>query len=353
MALTKRGMVLSTVGAVFVAAAVVVTVLFLGGRAGLGPLAKTNDSGAEPRHTFSPPPPPPECPLTGVKPAGGVPNRPALAIKVENAPAARPQYGLSYADVVYEEPVEASITRFIAIYQCHDAARVEPVRSGRLTDPDILDQLGHPIMGYAGGVPQVVRKIRAAHIVDVNVERFPKAYVRDPARVAPHNLYTGTDRLYAVARSRQGAPPSLFLYSTDAPAGRAVSTVHLPFSQYSDVYWRWSASKEAWLRWHGTVPHLYSDGQQVRATNVVIQVVRVRLTSITDVNGVHSPEVVATGSGPAYVLRNGRMVQGTWRRPKLSDLTRFYDRSGKQIMLQPGTTWVELLPNDVRITFSS
>jgi Protein of unknown function (DUF3048) C-terminal domain len=77
------------------------------------------------------------------------------------------------------------------------------------------------------------------------------------------------------------------------------------------------------------------------------------MTNITDVNVVRSPEVVATGSGPAYVLRDGRMVAGTWRRPKLSDLTRFYDRSGKQILLRPGTTWVELLPNDVHPTFSS
>jgi Protein of unknown function (DUF3048) C-terminal domain len=119
------------------------------------------------------------------------------------------------------------------------------------------------------------------------------------------------------------------------------------------VYWRWSSSEGAWLRWHGTIPHLYSDGQQVRATNVVIQVVRVRLTNITDVNGVRSPEVVATGGGTAYVLRNGRMIQGTWRRSSLADLTRFYDRSGKQIVLEPGNTWVELLPNDVRPSFSS
>src|SRR5439155_1066508 len=36
-----------------------------------------------------PPPPPPTCPLTGVT-GGSVPNRPALAVKVENAPESRP-----------------------------------------------------------------------------------------------------------------------------------------------------------------------------------------------------------------------------------------------------------------------
>src|SRR5689334_21513725 len=52
----------------------------------------------------TPPPPPPICPLTGITPAGGtVPQRPALAIKVENAPDARPQVGLDTADMVFEE----------------------------------------------------------------------------------------------------------------------------------------------------------------------------------------------------------------------------------------------------------
>src|SRR5205085_6609370 len=108
---------------------------------------------------------PAACPLSGKKPKGGhVPDRPALAVKVENVPAARPQTGLSWADIVYEEPVEAGITRFIAVYQCQDASRIEPVRSGRLTDPLILVQFGHPVFGYAGAVPAVVKAVRTAGI---------------------------------------------------------------------------------------------------------------------------------------------------------------------------------------------
>jgi hypothetical protein len=65
-------------------------------------------------------------------------------VKVENIPVARPQTGLSFADIIYEEPVEGGITRFIVIYQCRDASRIEPIRSGRLTDPDALVQYGPP-----------------------------------------------------------------------------------------------------------------------------------------------------------------------------------------------------------------
>src|SRR6266516_4523445 len=99
---------------------------------------------------------------------GQVPGRPALAVKVENLPVARPQTGLSWADIVYEEPVEAGITRFIAIYQCQNASRIEPVRSGRLTDPDILVQFGHPVFGYAGAVREVMVRVAQRGIIDVN-----------------------------------------------------------------------------------------------------------------------------------------------------------------------------------------
>ena len=58
---------------------------------------------------------PPTCPLTGVAPHHRIPDRPALAIKVENLPEARPQAGLQKADVIYEEPVESGITRFIVV----------------------------------------------------------------------------------------------------------------------------------------------------------------------------------------------------------------------------------------------
>src|SRR6202042_2367919 len=42
----------------------------------------------------------PLCPLTGLPPQGGtLPKRAALAVKVENLPQARPQWGLDKADI--------------------------------------------------------------------------------------------------------------------------------------------------------------------------------------------------------------------------------------------------------------
>jgi hypothetical protein len=297
------------------------------------------------------PPPPPACPLTGLPaPGGKVPDRPVLAIKVENLPEARPQSGLDRADVVYEEPVEGGITRFIAIYQCHEANRVGPVRSGRTTDAAVLVQYGRPALGYAGGAPIVERTIDRAGIIDVNYDIAVDAYSRDPDRLAPHNLYTTTKALWKAAGTKEGPPDPVFAYGAE-PEGRSkrVATVHLPFSSYSDVYWKWSRKDGAWLRFHGTEPHLLTDGRQVAAANVVVMQVQVTAGAIVDAAGNPSPEVKLTGTGRAYVFRNGRMIVGRWERPSLGHVTRFVARDGSEIALAPGITWVELLPSTIPV----
>jgi hypothetical protein len=296
-------------------------------------------------------PPVPTCPLSGeAVPGGKVPSRPALAIKVENHPDARPQAALNDADIVVEEPVEGGYTRFIAIYQCGDAGRVGPVRSGRTTDPDYLRQLGPAVFGYAGGVKVVREEVPAVGLVDVNFFVAAEGYERDPSRAAPHDLYTTTDALWRASRSKAGAPSALFAYSAGWEGrSRKVSAAHLPYSGVSDVWWRWDREQASWLRSHGDEPHLLEDGSQVSAASVVIQVVAVTDGDIIDPAGNPSPEVELTGSGRAYVLRDGRVIVGRWQRPTLDDVTRFVAKDGTEIPLAPGRTWVQLLPSWVEV----
>jgi hypothetical protein len=330
--------------------------------AGVGALALTGHAPTPIQHAFDSatgtthsPAPPPTCPLTGTEAAGGkIPRRPALAIKVENAPEARPQSGLDKADVVVEEPVEGGLTRFIAIFQCHDATRVGPVRSGRMEDPDVLRQFGHPVMGFAGGANPVKKAIDRSGLVDANYLVAPQAYTRDASRLAPHNLYTTTAALWKagakIAKSHGRSPAPVFTYSSDvAGKSRKVGQVHLPFSGYSDVYWKWSPKEDVWLRSHGTVPHMLTDGSQVSATNVVVMQVKVGTSSIVDVAGNPSPQVKLTGKGKASIFRGGRMIQGRWSRQNLKDLTTFTSRTGDRIALAPGNTWVELLPSTIGV----
>ena len=121
--------------------------------------------------------PAPACPLTGVPaPAGSVPQRPAMAVKIDNYPAGRPQSGLDKADIIFEEPVEGGITRFAAVFQCQDSALIGPVRSARNIDIGILGQLGSPLLAHVGGINPVLANINASPIVQRRHRQQPVAH---------------------------------------------------------------------------------------------------------------------------------------------------------------------------------
>ena len=300
---------------------------------------------------------PEPCPLTGeVRPNGkDAPEHPMLAVKIENSPEARPQSGLEDAEVVFEEPVEGGLTRFIALYHCRESARLGPIRSARLTDLDAIGPFGRSLFAYAGGAVPVKKAIERSGHVDLSYLIAIDAYERDDLRSAPHNLYSSTRALRRAARSADGGNPAeVFVFSEtfegkSKPARRA----HLPFSLASDVVWSWSRGADGWLRSHGSEPHLSETGDRIRADTVLVMHVNVQAGEILDVAGNPSPEVTLTGEGRAWILRDGRVIRGRWERVDLSEPTRFVTRNGDEIPLRPGTTWIELLPTDVRPEFEA
>ncbi len=292
------------------------------------------------------PAPPKLCPLTGTPaPGGAVPDHPAVAVKVENLPFARPQYGVDAADLVYEEPVEGGITRFIAVFQCRQAARIEPVRSSRLVDAEILPQLGHPVFGFAGGIGPSLRAVDGSGARIVNDLINPAPFSLDPARSAPHNLETSTTALLAAAHHPTGAPAPIFTYSFAPQAGTPALAIHLDFSSSSDVWWRLDPTTYRYKRYYGTSPAMLGDGAQIQATNVVVEKVVVTPSPyVEDATGVHENYVGVVGSGPAEVARDGVVIKVRWVHPKPSAPTQLLDSAGKVIPLAPGSTWIELLP---------
>jgi hypothetical protein len=292
------------------------------------------------------------CPLTGETLPGDKepPDRPVLAVKVENAPEARPQSGLDEADIVYEEPVEGGVTRFIAMFHCHDAKRLGPVRSARTTDVSVLAPLDTPLFGFAGGSNLVKKAVAESDVVDLNYIDAAERYVRDESREAPHNLYTSTKALFKSAK-KGGAAEPIFSYGDIADGSRPVGGVHLLFSEaYADVNWTWDRGNSTWLRSHGTEPHMLENGRQVSTESIVVLHVKVRDSKVLeDVAGYPSPEVTLKGSGKAWLFRDGRMVLGRWTRDGDEDYVRLQTKDGSEMNLVPGTAWVELLPNTVPV----
>ncbi|MEA2521784.1 MAG: hypothetical protein QOI81_1430 [Actinomycetota bacterium] len=299
------------------------------------------------------------CPLTGLPPGGGkpVPERPVAAVKVENTVDAYPLVGLQKADIIYEELVEGGLTRFMAVYQCKDAQRVGPVRSARTTDPKILLQFNkHPILGDSGAQLTVVNELKKAGILTFDDSSAAAAFSRAPApRVTPHNLFVSVSKLYRLAGnavSQQGAPKPVFTYATEVSnPSKPVSSVVVPFSTRVSGNWRWDHATATWVRQLNGNPMMLETGGPVQVTNVIVQAVRVTKSSMVDILGNPSPEVTLTGSGRAWILRDGRVIAGVWSRTSPHAVMQFKTKSGKRIPLAPGTTFVELMPTGQTPTF--
>jgi hypothetical protein len=301
-------------------------------------------------------PPATTCPLTGLEPTdNGVLRRPAMALKIDNAPEARPQPALNRADLVFEEPVEYHLTRLVPVFHCQGAARVGPVRGGRLVDRPLLQQLRSTvIMVHAGGITATRSAIADAPFffdVDVLLGSSRGAY-RDPHRFPPHDLFTSADQLRQIHQVDAGPPQPLFTYSTDAPGSARPGTgLHIPFNDGTDVRWRYDRAGHRYVRYYGTAQAM-SSGQPVTAANVIVQ--RVELVAsryVEDIGGAHEWIVHLVGSGTSTVFRDGLAIPGRWIREDGSQATRFVDRDGRPISMRPGRTWWEIVPDDVHVTW--
>lgn len=319
--------------------------------------APTTTTTATSSATTTAPPPPPVYPLTGL-PATNLQHlaRPALVVKIDNADgggsnSARPQIGLNQADVVYEEMVEGSVTRLAAVFHSDDSDPVGPVRSARTTDIAVFTPLNRPLYAWSGANADFAAIIRDSALIDVGYDAQPGAYERRGNHIAPHNLYSSTPDLFALAPSDAQPPSPLFQFRAPNEAMGAgaapVGSVNLQFgggAGSAPADWSWDAASGSFLRVQKGTPDLDEAGVQVSAQNIVVEFVGYHDTGYIDPSGSPVPEGDLVGSGECWVLTNGMLIKGTWNKPSVEAIATYTDAAGAPIKLTPGRTWVELPP---------
>lgn len=282
--------------------------------------------------------PPILAPLTGL-PVSTEIARPALVVKIDNHPKARPQWGLNEADIVFEENVEM-LTRFAAVFHSADSDPVGPIRSGRKQDVDLLESFNAPLFAWSGGNSEVTKLIRASTMVDLSVTTANDegGYRRESSRSAPHNLVAETSKLWTLAPEGSQPPIAQFLYrsSTESipPTARENGGLKLSMDGVR-VLWEWSPEFSRYLRSQDDQPHVDAADVRVNAANVVVLYVSYGKSGI-------SPVAKTIGSGEAWVFTAGKLFQGTWERANAASPFTLKDTAGAAIKLSPGNTWVEL-----------
>lgn len=340
-----------------------------------------------------------ECPINGkmyTKAEQDIWNtRRPIVQMIENHLDARPESGLSRADVVYEAVAEGGITRFAAVFYCNTAAqkvKTAPLRSARVyfinmaagygTEPIFLHQGGANSFcsDCPGGVKprsEINPTVDAYALLDKLGWRngshgndmdggfnigFP-IVVRDQYRLSStpaaweHSVVADLDEVYKEASKRgfnfkgpDGTAWTKGYTKWEFADGKGVSNptaTDIKFNFWAsmsgyDVEWKYDAATNTYKRFNGGQPHIdwEFDKPQLTASNVVIMFAKETGPVDTEKHLFYQ----VTGSGNAIVFQNGQAIKGTWSKDAALDREVFYDDNRKEIPMVRGETWVEIVP---------
>jgi hypothetical protein len=280
-------------------------------------------------------------------------NQLPIGVMIENHVDARPQFGLSQADVVYEALAEGGITRFMAVYLQNDA-KLEPIRSAR---PYYLDWISEYSGAFAhfGGSPDALDKINQYAIKDLNGLTTGAPFTRDPNRSAPHNVYVTVSQLRDLATQRGYKKEDFTMWKFNdketalekRPASFSLKLGFLGTACY-DVEWRYDTVTNSYLRFECGSKHIDAlNNSQLNAKTIIVETVGYH----PDASGHARIDMDTIGSGNLKVFENGVVIAGSWKKDSRTSRTEFFDANGAEVKLNRGKIWVDIIPPGSVVTY--
>ncbi|MFN2297892.1 MAG: DUF3048 domain-containing protein [Anaerolineales bacterium] len=333
------------------------------------------DLSPTPTATATPTPTPTETPIPLVYPVGpsGFPTnvspltglvvdnmqwleRRPLAIKVSNFPrSARPQAGLSRADLLWEFYTEFGNTRWVAMYYGQEAEKVGPIRSARVLDTRLVPHYD-AILVHVQAFETVWEEISKSGIDTIN--EFPAscpAICRDPDEEFVENSAFGNTAELTKYSKRigvdSGVRPDLNGMVFDpAPPADAPSAVgaRIYFSSSATAQWKYDEESNRYLRYSEddvlTLVPLddRTTGSQLAVDNVIVLIVDI-FTYAGKTGTGEQLDMDLNTSGKAFFFRDGMIVQGTWKSVGPNVPLQFEDSQGNAYALHPGSTYFAIV----------
>lgn len=339
-------------------AAAIAVVVVGGGVAGLsvaltGGNSKTKALPSSTPSTATPTPTPTPTaiavnPLTGLS---GQPKGPVIGVKIDDTGNGRPQVGVDKADIVYVEQAEGGLTRLLAVFATNKPT-VEPVRSVRASDPELLSQYGRVVLVASGGGGDSLPTLDKSILHGVIMDRGGPGFSRDGSRSAPYNVMSNLGTVSSAVKADSAKAIGLH-WASSSPGLSAAPKATSMRTQVggTPVTFQWDAKLKRYARVIDGVRQSAADGAPVATPNVIVQFCRVTANpGDVDVVGNPSQYTHSIGHGQVAVFRNGHRIDGSWSRANLTSGTALRDTTGRPISLAPGGAWVVLVATGAPLT---
>ena len=287
-------------------------------------------------------------PLTGV---GAPPKGSVIGVKIDDTENGRPPLGVDKADIVYVEQAEGGLTRLLAVFAT-DKPTVEPVRSVRASDPELLSQYGRIVLVASGGGGDSLPTLDKSILHGVVQDRGGPGFSRDVSRSAPYNLMSNLAAVGSAVKA--DSAKSIGFQWASSPSGLSATRKAISVQTRvggTPVGFRWNTQLKRYVRLIDGVRQSAADGAPIATPNVIVQFCKVTANpGDVDVVGNPSQYTHSIGRGRVAVFRNGLRVDGSWSRANLTSGTTLRDTNDRPITLAPGGAWVVLVATDAPLT---
>ena len=286
-----------------------------------------------------------------------------IAFKIDNNIKARPQSGLQEADAVHEILVEGGMTRFLAFFYDNTSKYLGPIRSARPTDPTMVRPYGGTLV-VSGATAGLIPSIRELGVPVLEEQSSPVMF-RISSRNAPHNLYADTELVRKRIDDRgfyflQPGPGPLYPFGLNQNNWNdGADKITIKYSEFTTVIWKLDGDKYSRF-----IIDNYSDNKEATAHNFISQDGNytdiLKTETIVVIQGplykdkaTTLPSVLTVGVGNAYVINQGKYIEGSWRRGDITEPFVLTDINGNDIEVPPSTQWVHILPNEGLVSINN
>ncbi len=264
----------------------------------------------------------------------------AVMASIENTAPARPQSGLNSASLVYEFLVEGGITRFLALFRQNIPENIGPIRSLRSYMVKVADDYNSLVL-HSGASPQGFNLLDKLDIESLDQIYNGRYYWRNDDYRNPHDLFTRPEiKSYVYNHSSKEYDPRFkFQPVRVIDVDKKVKEILIDYWGKYQVFYEYNDDNNNYKRYiNDFEPHLTDNDQQIITDNIIVKFMPTR---VIDEQG--RLEMDLEGQGDILVFRNGTVIEGTWKKES-GNWAQFYDDNGEQIRINPGKTWIQVVP---------